>query len=104
MPGDQMPDPIYIEVLTSPNCVHSPKAMRVARMAVMRSGDAIILREVSIASAEGADRAEALRVEATPAIMINGAIAYVGVPTLGALRRMVSETVAKEKERNSYFF
>lgn len=97
-------DPIYIEVITSPNCVHSPEAMKVARKIIKGSKAPILLREVSIASREGAEIAKGLELGSTPAIMINGSLAYVGVPSQGAMQQMLSETVKKETERNSYFF
>jgi len=99
-----MADPIFIEVITSPNCVHSPTALKVARQLIRGSREMIVLREVSLASKEGVERAKAVALDATPAIMINGALRYIGVPSLGAMQRMLSETVEKEKERNSYFF
>ena len=97
-------DPIHIEVITSPNCVHSPAAMRVARRTIKGSKEPILLREVSIASREGAEMAKGLELKSTPAILINGSLAYVGVPSQGAMQQLLSETVKKETERNSYFF
>lgn len=99
-----MPEPLYIEIVTSPNCVHSPKAVRVARRAVSKRQDPILLREVSIATEEGMKRAQEFDVRATPTIAINGRIAFVGVPTQEAMEGLITETLQKEKERNAYFF
>jgi len=97
-------EPIYIEVMTSPNCVHSPKAVKVAKRAVSMRRDPIILREVSIATEEGMRRAQEFGISATPTITINGRVAYVGVPTQETMDGMIAETLKSEKERNSYFF
>ncbi len=99
-----MPDPVFIEVVTSPNCVHSPRAMKVAKRAVTKRHDAIILREISIATEEGMQLAQAFEVKATPTIAINGRVAFVGVPTMDVMDGLITATLQKEKERNSYFF
>ncbi|MEM4390133.1 MAG: thioredoxin family protein [Candidatus Micrarchaeia archaeon] len=98
-------EPVFIEVLTSPNCPHSPRALRVARkIAGRRFGVPIILREVSLATAEGAARAQQFEISATPTIAINGRIAFVGVPQPDELARAVEETIKYQSYRNSYFF
>lgn len=78
--------------------------MRVARRIVKGRKEPILLREVSIASREGAEIAKGQEIDSTPAIMINGSLAYVGVPSPGTMQQLLSETVKKETERNSYFF
>lgn len=99
-----MSEPVYIEVVTSPNCVHSPRAMKVAKKAVIKRSDPIILREVSIATEEGMQRAQSFDVRATPTIAINGRVAFVGVPSFEVMDGLITATLQKEKERNSYFF
>ncbi|VVC72168.1 Thioredoxin [uncultured archaeon] len=96
-------DSVYLEVVTSPNCVHSPKAMRVARNIARKQANLILL-EVSIATNEGLERAKEYNVQATPTIAINGKVAFVGVPTPQALHDIIVEEQAREKERTSYFF
>ncbi|MEM3031019.1 MAG: thioredoxin family protein [Candidatus Micrarchaeia archaeon] len=98
-------EPVFIEVLTSPTCPHSPRALRVARKIVgKRFGVPIILREVSLATAEGAARAQEFEVSVTPTIAINGRVAFVGVPEAGELSKAVEEIVKYQGYRNSYFF
>ncbi|MDD5317994.1 MAG: thioredoxin family protein [Candidatus ainarchaeum sp.] len=99
MPNEQ----VYLEVVTSPNCVHSPKAMKLARSLARKRGD-VVLVEVSIATNEGLERAKAFNIQATPTIAVNGKVAFVGVPTAEALCAMVIEEQRREKERTSYFF
>jgi protein-disulfide isomerase len=96
-------DQVYLEVVTSPNCVHSPKAMRIARGIARRQAN-LILVEVSIATNEGLERAKEFNVQATPTIAVNGKVAFVGVPTPEVLQTIVTEEERKEKERTSYFF
>jgi len=98
-------EPVFIEVLTSPNCPHSPRAMRVARKVAGRRFPApVILREVSVATEEGAARAQEYEITATPSIAINGRVAFVGVPEAGELSKAVEETIENQSYRNSYFF
>ena len=94
---------IYVEVLTSPNCVFSPRAMKIAR-SLARKRKNMVLLEVSIATNEGMERAKEFDAKATPAIAINGRLVYVGVPTPEDFDSILSTESAKEKERTSYFF
>lgn len=97
-------DPIFIEVITSPNCPHSPKALKVARELITKCKFPVILQESSIITEEGQIRAYEFNVDSTPAILINGRVAFVGVPTADELRNAVMEVKEKEEERNTYFF
>ncbi len=97
-------DPIYIEVITSPNCPHSPKALRVASTFVSKCKFPVIVHESSIITEEGQARADELSLESTPAILINGRLTFVGVPTQNELKSAVLEVKAKERDRNTYFF
>jgi protein-disulfide isomerase len=97
-------DPIFIEVITSPNCPHSPKALKVAKQLVSKFKFPVILQESSIITEEGQARAYEFNVDSTPAILINGRIAFVGVPTVHELKDAVMEVKSREEERNTYFF
>jgi len=99
-----LPEPIYIEIVTSPGCVHSPKAVRIARQTISKLDDPIIMREVSIATAEGMQRAREFEVQATPAIAINGRVAYVGVPSIKLMGDLIRSTLWKEKEKGECYF
>ncbi len=97
-------DPIYIEVITSPNCPHSPKALKVASKFVSKCKFPVIVHESSIITEEGQARADELSLESTPAILINGRLTFVGVPSKDELKNAVLEAKAKELDRNTYFF
>lgn len=97
-------DAIYIEVITSPNCPHSPKALKAASRFVSKCKFPVIVRESSIITEEGQARADELSLESTPAILINGRLTFVGVPTQDELKDAVMEAKAKERDRNTYFF
>jgi hypothetical protein len=97
-------DAIYIEVITSPNCPHSPKALKAASRFVSKCKFPVIVRESSIITEEGQARADELSLESTPAILINGRLTFVGVPTQDELKDAVMEAKAKEQDRNTYFF
>ncbi|MFH1471020.1 MAG: glutaredoxin, partial [Candidatus Micrarchaeota archaeon] len=66
-------DPIHLDVLTSPNCPYSPRALRVAQRVISRHRNlSILLREVSVATHEGEEMAEAFEIDSTPTFAING--------------------------------
>jgi predicted DsbA family dithiol-disulfide isomerase len=64
----------------------------------------IIVHESSIISEEGQARADELSLKSTPAILINGRLTFVGVPTQHELKDAVMEAKEKEEDRNTYFF
>jgi glutaredoxin len=97
-------DPIYIEVITSPSCPHSPKALKVASRFVSKCNFPVIVHESSIITEEGQARADELSLESTPAIIINGRLTFIGVPTQHELKDAVMEAKEKEEARNTYFF
>jgi len=97
-------DPIFIEIITSPNCPHSPRALKLARKLVSKFKFPVILQECSIVTEEGQAKAYELNVESTPAILINGRVTFVGVPTANELMDAVMQVKSKEDYRNTYFF
>jgi len=97
-------DPIFIEIITSPNCPHSPRALKVASKLVSKFKFPVILQECSIETEEGQARAYEFSVDSTPAVVINGRVAFLGVPSQGELKDAVMKVKEKEEERNTYFF
>lgn len=97
-------NPIFIEVITSPNCPHSPKAMKVAKQLVSTCKFPVVLHEESILSEEGQLRMYEFQIDSTPAILVNGRVAFVGVPTIDELREIVFKVKEEEVERTNYFF
>ncbi|OIO20757.1 hypothetical protein COV61_01885 [Candidatus Micrarchaeota archaeon CG11_big_fil_rev_8_21_14_0_20_47_5] len=94
---------IYLEVITSPNCPHSPRAVRLAQN-VLKEMHGVAFQEVSMITSQGMQIAQAYGVNATPAIVLNGRISFVGVPAKKVLQKMLDEELKKETEKNSYFF
>ncbi len=97
--------PIYIEVLTSENCPHSPKALKVAKKIAKKKFEMPLeLFEVSIETEEGQTKAMEYEIEATPTIAINGRIVYVGIPTEELMTQAIKRAVEREHYATSYFF
>jgi len=93
----------YVEIITSPNCPHSPKAVRLAQKIVLGM-NSVVLHEVSMITDAGRARAEEYGVDSTPAIAVNGHIAYVGIPGEKRLRHIIDDAVRDERSRTNYFF
>ncbi len=93
----------FVEIITSPNCPHSPHAMRIAQKAVLGMG-AVVVHEVSMITEAGKERADEYGVESTPTIAVNGRVAYVGVPGLREMRGMITDAIREEEQRTNYFF
>ncbi len=93
----------YVEIITSPNCPHSPKATRLLQSVISKMGDVHFV-EVSMITEKGQMIAENYGVEATPAIIINGAMAFVGVPTKSEAKGMIKDAMRSEREKTNYFF
>ncbi|MCC7552204.1 thioredoxin family protein [Candidatus Micrarchaeota archaeon] len=94
---------VYVEIITSPNCIHSPKAVRLITNLTKNSKN-IIVKEVSLLTNEGQERAEGYDIESTPSIAINGELICEGLPEKGEIKKLLDEFIYKEKERVSYFF
>ncbi len=98
-------EPIYINVITSPNCPYSPKAVKIARKVTTKKyGAQVCIREVSIVTPEGENMAESYRLDSTPAFTINGKVAFVGVPEVSLLSKLIKDEIHNERCRSSYFF
>jgi len=98
-------DSIHLDILTSPNCPYSPRAVRVAQRVVSKhKGASILMREISVATQEGENMAEAFEIDSTPTFAINGKIAFVGVPAPDVLTQIIKEELEREHSRNTYFF
>ncbi len=94
---------IYIEILTSPDCVHSPKAVKLLQTMV-KDLKGISVKEISLLTEEGQERAEGYEIESTPSIAINGEIVCEGLPNKKEMKELMEIFIYKEKERSSYFF
>lgn len=94
----------FVEIVTSPECSRSRKALRALRRFARRRREKIILREVSIITEEGMERAMDINAYATPTIAINGRIAFVGVPSVRDMERIFEKAREMEIEGRSYFF
>ncbi|MBI4399239.1 thioredoxin family protein [Candidatus Micrarchaeota archaeon] len=98
-------EPVYVEIVTAPNCPHSPKALKIALTIASKTHDVpIVVREISVATDEGRGLAEDYAIDATPTITINGKIAYIGVPSINAFNLLVKDFLRSERYRNNYFF
>lgn len=98
-----IPMPTFVEVITSPNCPHSPRAVRMAARVVGEKKNVHFV-EVSMVTHQGQEVAQAYGVSATPVIAINGRVVYVGIPTKLRLEGMIASAVREENERTNYFF
>ena len=67
-----------VEVLTSPTCPYCPMAVRLAKE--MEAKGLCNAREISVATPEGMDLARKHSIQGVPTILINGRVAFVGVP------------------------
>lgn len=92
-----------VEVITAPNCPHSNRALRIAQK-VAAEMDGVLLYEVNTITEAGAQYAEGLAVDATPAIVVNGKLVYVGLPKKSEIEKIIIEEKKVERERDSYFF
>lgn len=94
---------LCIEVITSPNCPHSQGTMRMAQKVVSKM-DAVLLQEVSIVTPFGQEKAAEYGVTAFPSIVIDGKVAFVGVPEEDGLRFLIYDAVIDKRDRENYFF
>ncbi len=94
---------IFLEVITSPNCPHSPRAVRLAQE-LLKDTKGIGFQEVNMITQWGMQRAQGYGVSATPTLILNGRVIFVGIPGKKALRELLVEEIRREKENNSYFF
>lgn len=83
-----------VEVITSPHCIESPKALRlVQRMASKIDG--VYFYKISTITESGRQYAENLAVENTPAIVIDGHVALVGHVTRAKIETLLCANLAK---------
>ena len=77
--------PKKVVVLTSPTCPYCPRAVMLARkMAARGLAEA---KEVSIATTEGRKLAVRHGIQGVPTILIDGKVAFVGVPSEAEFER-----------------
>lgn len=94
---------LYVEIITSPNCIHSPKAVKLITNLTKKS-KSIIVREISLLTEEGKEMAEGYEIESTPSITINGELVCEGLPGKEEIKKLLEDYMYKDKERTSYFF
>jgi len=94
---------IIIEIITSPNCVHSPKAVKLLTD-LTKKMKGVIVKEVSVITPEGQVMAEEYEIESTPSIAINGRLVFEGLPKKKEMKEMLTDIIEDEKEKLSYFF
>ena len=99
-----MNNPILVEILTDPNDVNSPRIMKVAKSVVSKMDIPVMIREVSLATDEGAHRAQEYELDAAPSILVNGRLAYVGSPSPDEFRKIIQETVKREHSSSAHYF
>ncbi|MFA5382291.1 MAG: thioredoxin family protein [Candidatus Micrarchaeia archaeon] len=94
---------IYVEIITSPNCIHSPKAVKLIKK-VTKEMKGVIIKEVSLLTEEGQERAEGYDIESTPSIIINGEVICEGLPNKKEMKEIIDTVIYEEKQKVSYFF
>ena len=93
---------VFVEVITAPNCPHSPKAFRAAQRIVTTMKD-VVLEEVNTITQQGQERADSYGIKSTPVIAINGRVAYVGLPKEPELKHMIEMALREERDRQNYY-
>jgi len=71
--------PVKIEVFYTEMCPYCPAALELVREVGAKFSD-IIVEEVNTSTSEGMARANGYRIFSVPTIVINGKVAFVGVP------------------------
>lgn len=84
---------ILVEVITSPGCPYCPIALKIVRE-VSRKYPQVEVKEVSVATPYGMEKAMKHNVLGTPTILINDNVEFVGVPNPKEF----------EKKLNQYLF
>ena len=69
-----------IEVITSPTCPYCPIALQIARE-IARKYRGVEVRELSVATPEGREKAMRHNILGTPTILINDKVEFIGVPS-----------------------
>lgn len=94
---------VYVQVITSPNCPHSPRAIELLQRMLGKKKN-IVLEEVSMITEHGREMAEEYSIGSTPAITIDGVLTFEGMPTKKQLLEVISDAEYQEKERKSSYF
>lgn len=71
--------PVKIEVFYTEMCPYCPAALELVRKVSAKFSD-IIVEEVNASTSEGMARADEYQIFSVPTIVINGKVAFVGVP------------------------
>lgn len=94
---------IHLEVVTSPNCPHSPRAVRLAQQVTSKMSS-VVVEEINTFTSWGKERAEQYGVTATPTFVLGGEVVFVGIPEKNQLEDILKSALREEREKNSYFF
>ncbi len=87
---------VLVEVFAAPGCPRCGRAKTALARVVESFGDAVRWREVDVVAE--LDYAVSLGVRATPAIAIDGRLAFTGLPDEAALRRALAERLNPSPE------
>jgi len=80
---------VEINVLKTKMCPHCPKATEMAKKIAQKIGNGTVVKETYLDTPEGGKVAMKYRVMTVPAIVINGKLKFMGMPSEDALRRAV---------------
>jgi len=70
---------ILVEVITSPGCPYCPIALRIAKE-VSKKYDNVEVREISVVTPYGREKALKHNIMGTPTILIEDNVEFIGVP------------------------
>ncbi|MCD7782031.1 MAG: thioredoxin family protein [Methanosphaera sp.] len=82
---------VKLEVFTSQNCPYCPKAMEIAQEAVEELGDQIEYEHLDVN--ENMDKVREYELLSVPSIVIDGEVAYVGVPEKDELINVLKQKI-----------
>lgn len=80
--------PVNVEVFYSEMCPYCPAAIKLVREVNAKFSD-IIVEEVDTSTSEGMTKAAKYQIVSVPTIVINGEVAFVGVPGKAELTEAV---------------
>ncbi len=82
---------VEVNILKTHSCVYCPKATEIVRRIALSLPDVVITETFLDTDPDGQEIAERYNIMSVPAILINGNVAFVGVPNENALRRAIEE-------------
>jgi glutaredoxin len=82
---------VRIDLFTSVFCPHSKEASNLMKNMASRFRGEIDCNEIHIETSEGRKKARIIGVKATPTVVVDGRIAFVGVPSREDLVREITK-------------